>query len=124
MARKTLFMGTTDSGRVCGSYVRNAAGDFIETDRGERFRVSHESVREFTGVLDCNGLEVFEGDVVGKSEDNPVGVVKWHPDGYFYIDRHFGEEDDEAAECEFRVLGAEFAIKSGEGLHVLEVSKF
>lgn len=119
MEREILFTGMSDFGVVRGSFVKNASGCFIETESGERYRVRRDSVREFTGVVDGDGVGVFEGDLVGKPGEEPAGIVKRHPDGYFYIDRHFGERDDEAAECEFRVLGAEFAIRSGRDLRVV-----
>lgn len=40
------------------------------------------------------GFKVFEGDIIhlkGKEYDKDFGVVRWHENGYFYIDDSFGE---------------------------------
>lgn len=43
------------------------------------------SIEKFTGLLDCNGTKIFEGDIVEVSYDNEapsVHVVKWYGNEY------------------------------------------
>lgn len=42
------------------------------------------TVGQFTGCVDSNGNQVFEGDIL-HHDGAYFGVVMWHPDGYFFI---------------------------------------
>lgn len=79
-------------------YYTHVAGDamfperhIIHTDVG-LMDVDPATVGELVGFF--YGFEVFEGDIIhlkGKEYDKDFGVVRWHENGYFYIDDSFGE---------------------------------
>lgn len=57
---------------------------------GKRSFVDENTICQFTGVIDPNGHEIYENDIVGytDSETKEVsvfGVVKWSSEGNFYI---------------------------------------
>jgi len=59
-------------------------GHHLRFDTDEAFWVIPETVGEYTGILDKNGMKVFEGDILryGDFNDQPepyieIGVVEW-----------------------------------------------
>ena len=65
---------------------------FDEPPAIDKHKVEPSTVGEFVGFF--NGFKVFEGDIIhlkGKEYDKDFGVVRWHENGYFYIDDSFGE---------------------------------
>lgn len=50
-------------------------------------------VMQYTGAVDKNGLEIYEGDIITHSHDGMTGVVVWNSAGYgFSIEDLKGEE--------------------------------
>jgi hypothetical protein len=86
MKREILFRGKRiDSGAwVYGYFVKNPKGEslihwrpFPEATSNTYHRVAPETVGQFTGLLDKQGTQIFEGDVVKQMDDDYSFTEGW-----------------------------------------------
>jgi len=59
-------------------------------NKGEQ--VKPETIGQYTGLVDRNGLEIFEGDIIRHDGSTFIGVIEWHPNGYFFINDSWGKK--------------------------------
>ena len=65
-------------------YVKDTRGrTHICTPERGCFDIDPETVGQFTGLYDCNGNKIYEGDIVEWEKDGLMYVVKFW-DGMFY----------------------------------------
>lgn len=77
--REIKFRGLTIYGEwAYGLLSRDERGWFISNDHGKpfAFHVRPETIGQFTGLHDENGVEVYEGDIVQSETDWNFGTAK------------------------------------------------
>ena len=89
--RSINYVAANDSYWAYGLLVNDDPPE-IECDDGDIYRVNDNTVGQFTGLKDCKGREIYEGDVLEclAIDDGPFVVRVVFRNGAFHTDIHDG----------------------------------
>ena len=77
-------------------------------NRGEQ--VKPETIGQYTGLVDWNGREIYEGDFILHEDSTWGGVVQWHHNGYFFINDSY---EKKLQRCDsYRPLGEMLDVRT------------
>jgi hypothetical protein len=95
-----------------GPFAKHIDWAEVKEEDGTITAVQPPSIERFSGVLDCNGIEIYENDVVKPTKIKDVRNVVRFVDGFFYRykvlanvigeDRHYFNP---LGSCEVKVIG-------------------
>ena len=92
--REILFRGKRkDNGEWITdseTYIRDGDGIWLSDENLNVVTVIPETVGQYTGLTDKNGVRIFEGDILDVSSDVAYGGVAVHRLGYFVVEFHNG----------------------------------
>ncbi len=92
MKREIKFRGKrlNNGDWVCGDLHLNTLYPHIHFGFDDRAKIDTNTIGQFTGLLDKNGKEIYEGDIVSftadKESKNWVRPIKWLGAGFTFGD--------------------------------------
>ena len=93
MTREIKFRGKDFLGRWHYGYLHLATGSsslMIQVDSFDSFGVLPETIGQFTGLLDKNGKEIYEGDILQEFGSGKTVLVVYEAPQFCYADNSFG----------------------------------
>lgn len=72
--------------------IMGCIGYFINVGGYEAVEIDPETVCQYTGLTDANGVKIFEGDIVSTDIERPYLIVEFR-DGCFMFNCNDGGED-------------------------------
>ena len=105
----------SDGSWVAGNFCHRATGDYIIL--GEcMFAIDPETVCQFTGLRDNNGVDVYENDIIQDHEFGDKGTVVWNDITCGFIEEASHDGISLLVKCMgWCVVGNKFDRKEGEG---------
>ena len=86
-----------------GSFLKDAHIDSAHSVNS--WHVIPETVGQYTGLKDKNGVKIFEGDILQLGRHQTTGLVKWDKGSFLVDDEYLGWMADEFRMHGITVIG-------------------